>query len=146
MLLVFAAAVVVYGAVQPKPTQQEAEQAYASALANLAPPTRAPIWYPAGFTAATSEQGGAVAWRWLTSTEVHCTYSDASCFGMYAVPKTGCPSSLYVELSLIDSAGNAVGYTNDVAGAVSPGQQAKLVFDTFDKTVKQARLSKISCY
>jgi hypothetical protein len=65
---------------------------------------------------------------------------------MYVIPKDGCPSSLYVELSILDSAGNAIGFTNDTAGAVIAGQQAKMVFDSLESGAVKARLTDVSCF
>lgn len=99
-----------------------------------------PAWQPAAFTLTDDRD---VAYRWLTDSEIDCDIADR-CWGMFVVSKNGC-SSLYVELSIIDDAGNNVGYTNDVASGVTAGQQAKLIFDNFENKGSKARLSKVSC-
>ena len=104
-----------------------------------------PAWAPpAGYTIAPGEP--TVGWRWMDGKEFDCTYSRGSCFGVEAVARDGCPSSLYVELSLQDASGTAIGMTNDTVGSVSPGQHAKLIFDTFEEAVRKARIAEVSCY
>lgn len=108
--------------------------------------SRAPAapWWPSDYNAYPSDPS--VAWRWMEPNEFNCTYSDGSCWGMEVIARDGCSSSLYVELTILDSSGAAIDYTNDVAGSVTPGQHAKLEFDTFDEDADKARLAEISCY
>jgi hypothetical protein len=123
---------------------QSPEKPYSAPNTYVAPPAADNSWVPSGLSVSSDDP--TVAWRWMTASEVDCTYSDGSCWGIFAVPHNGCPSSLYIELSVLDAAGNAIGLTNDVAGAVQPMQQAKLVFDTFEKGADKARIAKVSCY
>lgn len=110
------------------------------------PNPAAPIaaWWPPGFTVWSADSS--VAYQWLTQGTFACTYSSGICWGMTIVTRDGCPTSLYAEVSLADASGTAIGYTNDVAGAVSAGQRAQIIFDTFETTARTARISKISCY
>jgi hypothetical protein len=101
--------------------------------------TPAAAWAPADYTISPDPK---VAYRWLSS--VTCTLD--SCWGIEAIARDGCPNSLYVELSITDSSGAAVGYTNDVAGAVAPGQHAKMTFENTEERGKNATVSKVSCY
>ena len=98
-------------------------------------------WYPKGFT----EYKGDIAWRWLERGEFNCSYGD-HCWGMLVVAKNGCPSSLYAEITILDGSGSNVGYTNDTTSGLSPGQQAKLIFEDFTSGADSARLGEISCY
>lgn len=98
-------------------------------------------WYPKGY----SEYETGVAWKWLNSGQFSCSYSSGSCWGMSVVSQVGC-SSLYVEINILDSAGNNIGYTNDTTSGLRPGQTAKLIFDSFEDGASTAQLSKISCY
>ena len=98
-------------------------------------------WYPKGFT----EYKGEIAWRWLEHGEFRCSYGD-HCWGMLVVAKNGCPSSLYAEITILDGSGSNVGYTNDTTSGLSPGQQAKLIFEDFTPGADSARLGEISCY
>lgn len=99
---------------------------------------------PAGYMLAPGEPSVAV--RWMDAPEVKCTYSTGSCWGIEAIARDGCPTSLYIEVSLLDSGGAAIGYTNDVAGSVTPGQHAKMTFDTFKDGIAHARISDVACY
>lgn len=108
-----------------------------------APATESRAWIPSGFT----RYDDSVAYRWMDSPELKCTYSGvgSSCFGMEVVAHYGC-DNLYVELSELDASGASVGFTNDVAVGIPSGGRAKLVFDTFDSGVSKARISKVQCY
>ena len=64
---------------------------------------------------------------------------------MSVTSQSGC-SSLYVEITILDSQDNNIGYTNDTTSGLQPGQNAKMVFDTFEDNASSARLAKVSCY
>ena len=98
-------------------------------------------WYPDGF----SEYEKGIAFRWLKSSEYNCSYGD-HCWGMLIVAKNGCPSSLYAEITILDSNNSNIGFTNDTTSRLAPGQQARLVFEDFTPGADAAQLSKISCY
>lgn len=102
-------------------------------------------WYPSDFMPMT--QDTSVAFRWMTKSELQgaCSEYDAACWGLYVVPRDGC-GYLYVELSVLDGTGTAIGYTNAVGSGVQPGQRARLIFDSFDKAASKARISKVSCF
>jgi hypothetical protein len=103
----------------------------------------AEFWQPSGYQLADDEPS--VAWRWMEKGEFDCRYGGSGCWGIEAIARYGCPNSLYVELSLLDSAGTAIGYTNDAIGAVAPQQHAKLLFDTFEDGAQKARITQVSC-
>lgn len=106
-----------------------------------APIVQDPVWTPpAGFTRYDAGTG----YRWIEPAAGDCI--GDKCWAMEVVTRAGCPTSLYVELSLVDSSGTAVGYTNDVAGAVSAGQKARLTFDSFEASARTARLTQLNCY
>jgi hypothetical protein len=98
-------------------------------------------WYPREY----SEFEPGLAYRWLSSGQFSCSYSSGSCWGMSVTSKTGC-TSLYVEITIFDSADNNIGYTNDTTSGLQPGEKAKLTFDSFEDGAKSARVTKISCY
>jgi hypothetical protein len=85
-----------------------------------------------------------VAVRWLEGG-FSCIGDDSACWGMEIVARDGCPSGVYVELSVLDSAGAAVGFTNDTLSALSPGQKGKLTFESYDDGAQKARLTQVSC-
>lgn len=98
-------------------------------------------WYPKGY----SEFETGIAYRWLSSGQFSCSYSSGSCWGMSVRSELGC-NSLYVEITIMDSQGNNIGYTNDTTSGLQPGQSAKMVFDSFEDNASTARLAKVSCY
>lgn len=100
-------------------------------------------WVPAGFK--TVPDDDSIAYRWLDENEFSCDIADR-CWGMEVIPHDGCASSLYVELSIEDSAGTAVGLTNDTVGAVKADQKARLVFDNYETGGRKARITDVSCY
>jgi hypothetical protein len=65
---------------------------------------------------------------------------------MSIIAREGCPSSLYAEITILDSSGTNIGYTNDTTSGLGAGQKAKMVFETFEPGAKNARLAEISCY
>lgn len=98
-------------------------------------------WYPKDFSTYSEE----IAYRWLNPSEFNCSYGDR-CWGMLIIAKNGCPSSLYAEITILDSGGSNIGFTNDTTSGLSSGQQAKLIFEDFTPGANTARLSEISCY
>ena len=101
-------------------------------------------WYPEGFT--EYEGDSQIAWRWLDfGSEYSCSYGDY-CWGMSIISRDGCPSSLYAEITILDSSGTNIGFTNDTTSGLGAGQKAKMIFETFTAGANTARLAKISCY
>ena len=98
-------------------------------------------WVPSGF----NFYGDDVAWRWAKKSEFMCKIGD-SCWGMFVVTKNGCPTSLYAEINIFDSAGTQVGYTNEVLRSLAPKVKGKLIFDSFEEDADSAQIGKISCY
>ena len=98
-------------------------------------------WYPKGY----SEFESGIAYKWLSTGQFSCSYSSSSCWGMSVTSQSGC-SSLYVEITILDSQGNNIGYTNDTTSGLQPGQNAKMIFDSFENNASKARLAKVSCY
>ena len=80
----------------------------------------------------------------MSNSELTC--GDYSCWGVYAITRYGCPSSLYAEVSLLDAGDVQVGYTNDTPGAVAPLQKVRLKFDDIDGSARTARLAQLNCY
>lgn len=106
-------------------------------------PTTQPVvtWSPPEGFQKTS-QDPSVAFRWVDRTT--CDTGD-SCWGMEIVAHDGCPDGLYVELSILDSSGAAIGFTNDTVGAIQRGGRARLTFDTYEDAADKARLTEVSC-
>ena len=100
-------------------------------------------WIPSNFDSWSADSN--VAWRWLKANEYACEYGDG-CWGMMLIAKSGCPSGLYVELSLLDKNDVQVGYTNETVGSALPMQKTKMIFNSFEESAESGRISKINCY
>ncbi|NBO55335.1 MAG: hypothetical protein EBU84_12260 [Actinobacteria bacterium] len=96
-------------------------------------------WYPERFN--EYEDDAEIAWRRLGSGQYCCAYSD-HCWGMVVIARNGCSSSLYSEISVLDSGGTNIGFTNDTTSDMGSGQKANLVFEDFMPGAKSARLEK----
>lgn len=83
-----------------------------------------------------------VAYKWNNSG---CDSSYSSCWGMQIVVKDGC-DNLYIELSIINSAGEKVGYSNDVLTGLAPGDHGRMSFTDTTGSGRTAEISKVSCY
>jgi hypothetical protein len=89
-----------------------------------------------------TEYTDGLAFKWDNSV---CDSSYNNCWGMRVVTRDGC-GSLYVELQIQDTAGNAVDWTNDTASALGPGQVALLDFPNLTDTGQTARIAEMTCY
>lgn len=83
-------------------------------------------WIPAGFISYDKN----VAYTFID--EPDCTYSEALCIGIQVVSKTGCPNSLYGEMSYKDKNGTRIGYSNDSLSSLPAGAKGELIFDILD--------------
>jgi hypothetical protein len=93
-------------------------------------------WYPEGF----NEFDANTAYKYNKGS---CDYFD--CYNVSIVTKTGC-SQIYAEMTLMDSSGANVGYTNDTSSAVQPLQVVKMRFDVIEESADTGRLTEVSCY
>jgi len=99
-------------------------------------------WYPKGFVSYDSS----TAYRFLDyGKDYRCTYSSSYCWGVEMLTKYGC-SSLYAEMTILDSSGRNIGFTNDTASSIRPNEKVILIFDSFEDGADQGRLDLISCY
>lgn len=110
------------------------------------PTPRPPTPTPASATTHTWTDDPSLTWRWMEGHEFSCEFDGAACWGMLVTAAAGCASNLYVELSVMDSQEVVVGFTNDTAGALAPGQTARLVFESFESGARQARPTEMTCY
>jgi putative oligomerization/nucleic acid binding protein len=101
-----------------------------------------PAWQPpAGFGVYSGNRS--IAFQWLDDP-TDCL-GDA-CWAMEVVTEGGCPTTLYVEVGIEDDAGTQIGYSNDVASGLAPGQRARLTFDSFESKADTARITEMTCY
>jgi hypothetical protein len=100
-------------------------------------------WYPKDFQLYEEN----IAYRFLSYSkgEYRCSYSGAYCWGIEIVTQSGC-NNLYAELTILDSTGRNIGFTNDTTSGVRAKERVILVFDTFENGADQGRLAKVSCY
>jgi hypothetical protein len=68
------------------------------------------------------------------------------CWGLLVSSREGCPTSLYVELSLETTSGVVVGFTNATVGSLGAGKTATLLLETYEPRAVHANLTKIDCY
>ena len=143
---------VIVTAVVPCPVPLPAQSmAQASPQPSIAPtptpaPTRRPTPTPASETMHVWTQDPLLEWRWLDGREFSCEYDGAACWGMLVKAIAGCPRGLYGEVTVLDGSKIAIGYTNDTVGALGVGQQAKLVFESFESGARYAQPSELSCH
>jgi hypothetical protein len=97
-------------------------------------------WYPEGY----SEWSGdpSLAWKWDRGS--YCNLGD-SCWHAKVISLAGC-SGLYAEINIMDTSGNVIDYTNDLAGSLSPYSTAVLEFSTYNDYASTGRLTKLNCY
>ena len=75
-------------------------RAPAATVSRTAAATR---WWPSDYSLVPSDP--TVAFRWMKSSEFDCTFSTGKCWAIEAIARDGCPSSLYIELSILDTSG-----------------------------------------
>ena len=88
---------------------------------------------------------GSVATKWFTPSRRECD-RGSRCFGLSVVAEKGCSRSLYAEITILDSQGRNVGWTNDTAQGVQAGEEVKLIFHTYEDAARSARVADINCY
>ena len=96
-------------------------------------------WYPEEFNPYFGNPN--VAWKWVKGRS--CTYSSAICWHIDLITKAGA-DYVYVEISIEDSSGSYVDYSNDTARNLSPGQVAKLEFSSFSRGPLTGRIAEIN--
>lgn len=101
---------------------------------------------PEGYFIEPDTRGGAIATQWETPTRAECRGSGVSCFAVNVITERDCPRSLYASITLLGASGDNIGWTNDTAQGVQAGERTRLVFDTYERGVKSARIAEISCY
>ena len=128
-------------AIVPKPTQTTVAETTSTTTSSTTT-TTIQAWNPEGYVVVLPQDG--VATRWLENGEFSCGYYDW-CWGMEVITKFGC-SNLYVEISLKNKNGVNIGWTNDTAQGLAPGDKAQLIFGTYDSQAETASLAEVSCY
>ena len=97
-------------------------------------------WYPEGYSEWSEDPS--LAWKWDKGG--YCNLGD-SCWHAKVISLAGC-SSLYAEINIMDSSGNVIDYTNDLAGSLSANSTAILEFSTYNDYASTGRLTKLDCF
>lgn len=106
-----------------------------------------PAWTPPeGYERDYTHRGGGVAVQWEKPTRSECRGYDVTCFALNVVTEKGCPRNLYVSISLFNTSGDNIGWTNDTAQGVMASEKTRLVFTTYERGAASARIAEINCY
>ena len=95
-------------------------------------------WWPEGYFSYYLDDS--VAWKWA---DRRCSGSGA-CWHVDVISRDGC-NSLYAEISISDSSGNLVDWSNDSARGLMAGQVAELQFRSFESGSLSGRLVELNC-
>ncbi|MGI8829808.1 MAG: DNA translocase FtsK [Candidatus Limnocylindria bacterium] len=101
-------------------------------------------WLPTGFKLWPDDP--TLGFRFRDRDEFECPYSGVGCHSVEVIARDGCSAGLYIEASLLDDGGSSVGYTNDTASRLSPGQTAKLILNVTEDTTDRVQITEINCY
>lgn len=110
----------------------ERQASRVQSLANNVP------WYPKDYYRYNST----LAWEWTDGT---CSYYGGYCWHVNVVTKDGC-DTLYAVMNILDDNEAVIGWTNDTARRLQPGDKAKLEFTTYEKDASLGRLVELTCY
>ena len=91
---------------------------------------------PAGFT----DAGNGMSFKFIDGT---CSYFKCSYVQIYS--DSSC-SNVYVEANTIDDNGTIFGMTNDMIGAMNPGDSAVAELNVLEDGATGVKLTKIQCY
>ncbi len=106
----------------------------------------APSWSPpTGFEVQEAGFGKSLGVKWEMPEDSECR-SGRSCFAITVIPAQACERSLYMSITLLDAAGNNIGWTNDTAQGVRAGETTRMVFTTYEDNVDSARIAEANCY
>lgn len=96
-------------------------------------------WHPEGW----NDHGDGLAWKWY---EASCDYGY--CWGIYVLSDSDCTNGLYAEVSIKDSSGVVIDYSNDTLGSLNAGETAKLEFRSFQDGAGTltAFVTDLNCY
>jgi hypothetical protein len=100
-------------------------------------------WVPAGYT--ITSQDSNVAYKWVTNENTCDSYS---CVWASFISRTGCLSSFYVAVNVLDFSDKVYGFNHSSLPSLQPMQYAKLRFDIakeYSPNVKSAQLSEVQC-
>ena len=100
-------------------------------------------WWPSDFSPSPEDDN--VAFRFMDNGTYECEFGGR-CKGVEVITRDGCPTSLYVEASILDAGGTNIGFTNDTTSGLAAGQRAKLILEFFEESADSIRITDISCF
>lgn len=95
-------------------------------------------WWPESFTGYFLDLD--LAFKWADRS---CS-GNGACWHLDVVSRYSC-DSLYAEISISDSSGNLVDWSNDSARGLMAGQVAELEFRSFEKGTLSGRIIELTC-
>lgn len=98
-------------------------------------------WYPKGY----SEIAAFPGFAYKNQAGNQCSYG-ASCASFGIVSETACPTSLYVEVNMLDASGAIVDWSNDTAQGLKAGQVARMAANSYNSNFSSWQFAKIHCY
>lgn len=93
----------------------------------------------------TAEQGDALQHRWVPARGDECGSFAGKCSVLEVVAPAGCERGLYVAVSAYDAEDRNVGWTNDSAKGVRPGETVRLVFNIREAEAETVRVAEVLC-
>lgn len=105
--------------------------------------TSAPDWPPTGFKAASED----LAWQWTPRGTVECKSYQDGCYGITVASLSGCPSGVYAEVAVVDTAGTVIDKANDITAGLSAGDRVKITLSPPGGVPSGARakLTQLNC-
>lgn len=91
------------------------------------------------------EQEDALTHRWVPPRRNECGAFAEKCSVLEVVAPRGCVRGLYVAVSAYDADGRNVGWTNDTAKGVAPGETVRLAFNIREADAETARVAEMIC-
>lgn len=94
----------------------------------------------------TREVPAEIRQRWVRPEGSECQDTGGTkCSILEVIAPDGCPRGLYVAISLLDDQERNIGWTNESAKGVLPGEPVRLEFDIYERSAATARVAEVSC-
>lgn len=91
------------------------------------------------------EQADALQHRWVAPQRDECRALSGGCSVLEVVAPRGCARGLYVAVSAYDAEDRNVGWTNDTAKGVRPGETVRLAFNVREARAETVRVAEVIC-
>ena len=105
---------------------------------------RLPWTPPAGFDVVWSGEPDA-AFRWVTGSDLQCTYDSRGCAALDVATRSGCPGGLEVVIDVLNEGGAQIGQARQSLRGVAAGSTPRLLFDFTDPAGREGRISSAAC-